>query len=255
MPTPMLKPNSSGGQTGNLSGAAIERPRQSVEGLRGERLGPTLRIQAAALDLLRADQPAQGIAQRLAPMSECGCDDRGVMRAHLERRLRSNREPRHRRPYLRWWLECSGANIEQSFDGHPRSEHDGEAPVVGITRLRGQARHDFPLQHDVEVCDRAAALEQVKQQRGGDVVGKVAHDAQPAAALARELREVELQCVYLVQHESRAGGELRAQQRGQVTIDLDRIERSARGAQQLVREGAAPRQNWGLIYQKEWHAI
>ena len=88
------------------------------------------------------------------------------MRADLERRLRPDREPCHGRPYLRWRLECSGANIEQPFDGHPRSEHDRETPIVGVARLRGQARHDFALQHDVEVCDRAAALEKVKQKRG-----------------------------------------------------------------------------------------
>ena len=49
-----------------------------------------------------------------------------------------------------------------------------------------------------------------------------------------------MQRIDLVQHESRVGGELRAQERRQITVDLDRIERSTRGAHQVLREGTAP---------------
>ena len=45
-------------------------------------------------------------------------------------------------------------------------------------------------------------LEEVEEQRRRDVVGQVAHDPQPSAALAGELGEVEFQRVDLVQYEA-----------------------------------------------------
>jgi hypothetical protein len=84
----------------------------------------------------------------------------------------------------------------------------------------------------VQVPDLADALEQMKQQRRGDVVGKIAYDPQRPAALFREGAEVDPQRIRFAQAEPRLAAQLVAQQGGEVAVDLDRIERAAVGGEQ-----------------------
>ncbi len=67
----------------------------------------------------------------------------------------------------------------------------------------------------------------MEQQRCRDVVGQIADDPQTAAARACERIEIELERVRCVQREAFRVAQLGVEQRGQVPIDLDRIE--ARG--------------------------
>src|SRR5690606_27215106 len=96
--------------------------------------------------------------------------------------------------------------------------------------------------------DRGRALEQMEQQRSGDVVRQVADDTQPAAALTREARKIEVERIGFVKGDSGIARELIAQHGRKVPIDLDEVERSApcRAVsnagpvfEQRVRQGAA----------------
>ena len=75
-------------------------------------------------------------------------------------------------------------------------------------------------------------VEQVKDQRGRDVVGQVADDAQ-AVRLCAEATEVELQRVALVQIEVLAPGEFALQDGDQVEVELDDIQMRAAVEQSL----------------------
>ena len=90
----------------------------------------------------------------------------------------------------------------------------------------------------MQVDERVGLLQQVKQQRGGDVVGQVADEAQPAAARARERVEIKLERIRLVQLAAREVGELRLQARRQVAVDLDGIHADPARGQEVAREGA-----------------
>ncbi len=65
--------------------------------------------------------------------------------------------------------------------------------------------------------------EQMEDQRGGDVVGQVADDAQ-AVRLLTQAAEVELQSVALVQIEVVALGKLALQNGNQVEVEFDHIQ-------------------------------
>ena len=85
---------------------------------------------------------------------------------------------------------------------------------------------------------RVGLLQQVKQQRGGDVVGQVADQAQPAAARARERVEIELERIRLVQLAAREVSELRRRRAARSrSISIASRVTPARG-QQVAREGA-----------------
>ncbi len=51
----------------------------------------------------------------------------------------------------------------------------------------------------VQVADGGAMLQEVEQQRRGDVVGQVARQPQLAAAVGRQLREIEIQRIAFMQ--------------------------------------------------------
>ena len=157
------------------------------------------------------------------------------MRTDRKQRLRPHADPHQRGPHLRGRLEGSGTDLEQPLHPDLGSKHDAQAPVVRIPGLRGEARRHLPLQHQVQVEDRRRVRQQPEQQRRGDVVRQVAGDAQPPAALTRQGGEVELQRVRIVQHAARRVEAL-TQQRHEIAIDLDGIERAGLAREQLAGE-------------------
>ena len=78
----------------------------------------------------------------------------------------------------------------------------------------------------MHVTDQLGVLEQVEDQRGRDVVGQVADDAQARRLLA-ETAEVELQGIALIQVEVLTPGELGLQDGNQVEVELDDIQLGA----------------------------
>jgi hypothetical protein len=106
----------------------------------------------------------------------------------------------------------------------PRGEHYGQAAVVAGSGPGGDAIHDFTLQHHVHVFDRCCVIEQVKEQRRGNVVRQVAHDAQAATALGGERCEIEIERVGFVDGDARVARELLAQRGREVAVDLDEVE-------------------------------
>jgi hypothetical protein len=79
---------------------------------------------------------------------------------------------------------------------------------------------------------RAAGLQQAKDQWRRDVVGQVADDAQRVTG-SGEGAEVEAQCIRAVQREARVDAEGGEQGRGEVPVQLDRVEAAAAGQQRL----------------------
>ncbi len=120
-------------------------------------------------------------------------------------------------------------------DLEPRREHDGE-PAVGVAAGRGcHAVDHFLLQHHVQVHHVVDGLEQVEEQRRRNVVGQIAHDSQWSAALSREVREIERERIADVQAQRVA--EPRGERRGEIAIDLHRIDAAGRG-DEAIRDRA-----------------
>ena len=67
-------------------------------------------------------------------------------------------------------LKCAGTDIEQRFDLGDRREHDGQAPVILVRRLRGHAIHDFLLQHEVHVARCAARCVSSRNSSGVEML-------------------------------------------------------------------------------------
>ena len=75
----------------------------------------------------------------------------------------------------------------------------------------------------MQVADSGRRREQVEQQRRRDVVGQVAHHAQPLSTGSGERREVETQRIRPVQRQALRRVPL-TERRGEVAVDLDGIE-------------------------------
>jgi hypothetical protein len=167
-----------------------------------------------------------------------GCESR----AHRECRLAASREADDGRPHLGWRLERARADIEQRFGFQPWGEHHRETAVVAVAGCGGDAVYDFPLQHHVHVVDCVDVLQEMEEERRGDVVGQVADYAQPlGAALAREGGEVEGEGVGFVDGEARLVGKLGLQLRDEVAVDFDGVEGASFGVEQCARQCASPR--------------
>ena len=80
--------------------------------------------------------------------------------------------------HLRRGIESLRRNVEQMFDLVERLQQHREPAVVARRRPGDDAFDDFPLQHEVLVPHAGAEFEQPYQQRAGNVVRKVADDAQ-----------------------------------------------------------------------------
>ena len=114
------------------------------------------------------------------------------------------------RVHLGWRVESAGADVEQMLHAAVVLHHDRQATPVATARAGGHALDHFLLQHEVHVANQRGVVQQVENQRRGDVVGQVADDAQ-AAWRRFEAGEVELQCVALIQAKARIVAELALQ--------------------------------------------
>src|SRR5262245_55144812 len=206
--------------------------------LRGSELfGPRARVDAELLEYAGRHGALERIAQGLAPLGEGRAHHPIEARrgAEVESRCRERRDAHDRRSNLGRRREGACADIQQALDPHPGREHDGEPSVNLRAGRRHHAVDDFLLQHEMHVADRGALLEQAKEQRRRNVVGKIAHQAQrrPGAAQGGD---IDLQDVLVDQRERRT--ESLAEIPGQVAIDLDRRER-AELLEQRCRERSA----------------
>jgi len=104
---------------------------------------------------------------------------------------------------------------------------------VGAAGLGGQALDHFLLQHEVHVGDRPGGLEQMHDQRRGDVVGQVTHHPQ-RRAVATQGGEVEGQGIALVNHEIRVLEELHTQAGDQIAVELDHLQGAAGSVDQRL---------------------
>ena len=96
------------------------------------------------------------------------------------------------------------------------AEHDRQ-PAVGLGSRNGcDAVNDFLLQHEVHVDNRVPMVEQMEEQRRGDVVGEVADEPQ----LRTERREVERQRVGFVDMHVAGIREVHPQRGRQVPVQL-----------------------------------
>lgn len=91
----------------------------------------------------------------------------------------------------------------------------------------------------MHVADQPGVLQQVEDQRSGDVVGQVADHPQAAWRRAQGV-EVELQGIALVQVEVALAGELLVEDRDQVLVQLHHVQLRA-AAQQAFGQGALAR--------------
>src|SRR5690606_31824854 len=105
---------------------------------------------------------------------------------------------------------------------------------------------DFLLQHEMHVADQVGMIEQVENQRGGDVVGQVAHDAQ-AVCVFTEPGEVELERIPLIHVEVRQAAELALQDRYQVEVELNDIQPCA-AVQQALGQGTLARADFHQVF-------
>ncbi|MCK1786564.1 hypothetical protein L9Z73_20090 [Pseudomonas sp. TNT11] len=133
---------------------------------------------------------------------------------------------------LRRRVERARANVEQVFDAAVVLNHDRQTAPITATRAGGQALNHFFLQHEVHVADDPGVVQQVEDQRRGDVVWQVAHDPQ-AVGRGIEAGEVELQRIALVQDEVGLAAKLLVEDRDQVFIEFNHVQLSAAGQQAL----------------------
>ena len=114
-------------------------------------------------------------------------------------------------------------------------QHDRQAAIVGRGGFGNHALDDFFLQHESHVADVRGKRHQVEQQRGGNVVGQVADDAQ----VVPQRTEVEFQCVAAVNGEA-VGGPGAVQPRDDVAVEFDRMQ-----VRQAVEQGLGQRAEAG----------
>ena len=87
--------------------------------------------------------------------------------------------------------------------------------------------------------DVLAVGQETEQQRRGNVVGEVAHNAQRPRVRTRQRAVIEFKRVRLVHPQLRLPGILLAQRAGQVAVDLDDIECSGGGQQRAGQSALA----------------
>src|SRR6266446_6911983 len=78
-------------------------------------------------------------------------------------------------------LECVARNLEDEFGARVELRDDGKIAVIARARLGCEAKSDFGLNDDVDFVDEVGKREQVMKDRRGDVVRKIAVDAEAAA--------------------------------------------------------------------------
>ncbi len=78
-------------------------------------------------------------------------------------------------------MERFARNFEDEFGARVELSEDREIAVIARARLGGEAESNFGLNDDVDLVDEAGEVEQVMKDRRGNVVRKIAVDAQAAA--------------------------------------------------------------------------
>src|SRR5690606_4610993 len=136
-------------------------------------------------------------------------------------------------------FESAGADIEQVLHAAVILNHDRQAAPIAAAGGRGQALDDLLLQHEMHVADQVGMIEQVENQRRGDVVGQVADDAQ-AVCIFAEPGEIEFERISLVQVKVRQAAEFALQDRYQVKVKFNDIQPRA-AVQQTLGQGTLAR--------------
>jgi hypothetical protein len=102
--------------------------------------------------------------------------------------------PQYRGKNFRRRVKRLRPDVKQLFRFQETPQHDGQASIGFAPGGGGYPIDDFLLQHEMHVTNVFAKIQQVKQQRGRDVVWEIPGDAQVVA----ETREVEAQRVGFV---------------------------------------------------------
>jgi hypothetical protein len=116
--------------------------------------------------------------------------------------------------------EGAGRECEELLDGTVELDGDGEQAVVARAGLGSDTVGDFALHHEDGAIERCMILSELEQDGGGDVVRQISDDGEGMAGVLRCGGEVEGEDI-LVDDGDTAGGEFRAQMRGQVVVELD----------------------------------
>ena len=195
---------------------------------------------AASISSL-AQQQLERVAQGLAALVEGFAHDAlqqlvilGRVRQHFVRHQAHDGRIDFRRR-----VERARADVEQVLDAAVVLNHDRQTTPVTTARACGQTLDHFLLQHEVHVADQAGVVQQVKDQRRGDVVRQVADHPQ-AVRRGIQAVEVELQRVALMQVEVALAGELLVEDRDQVLVQFHHVQLGA-AAQQALGQCALAR--------------
>ncbi len=211
---------------------------QADEGGQIQLLGAQAAVDPCRFDGIGGQQLLERVAQGLAALVE-GLTHNAFEQAMVFGGVRQG-FMRHQtddgRVDLGWWVEGPGADVEQVFHAAVVLHHDRQPPPIAAARAGGHALDHFFLQHEVHVANQRCVVQQVENQRRGDVVGQVADNAQ-AAWWRVEAGEVEFQCVALIQAKARIVAELVLQDGDQVEVEFDHVELCA-AAEQTLGNGA-----------------
>ena len=213
--------------------------RETDEVIDAQRFRPRPRVEARGGDLRLAAEPAQRVAQRLAPLREARPDDVGepVPARGVERDVRPGPEPHQRGLHPGRGRERAGADPQDPLRLAVELHHDAEPPVRAGAGRGHHALDDLALQHQVHVRDPGQYREEPEHERCRDVVGKVAGHPEPPRGRG-DAREVELQRVRIVHGQVRVACRPLAERGGEIAIDLDGVQLAAR-FEQGQGEGAA----------------
>lgn len=124
--------------------------------------------------------------------------------------------------------EGGGRQVENAINADVKLGCCGEDSVVAGTGRGGNAVGDFALHHDDGCGDGRVVVEEMRENRRGDVVGKISHDAEFFVACA-QCAEVHCEDVGLDYFD---GGELRAELRGKSAVELDGDEAARAGGEE-----------------------
>ena len=133
------------------------------------------------------------MAQDFAALAEGGLHQVAVERDVDGRGFGQRHHAHHRAVDPGWWVKTLGRHKQHVVHGVAPLQHHAQAAVVAAARRGDHAVDHFLLQHEVLVLHHRHMVEQVKQNRRGDVVGQVAHDAQLLPQTLRDGAEVHLE--------------------------------------------------------------
>jgi hypothetical protein len=128
-------------------------------------------------------------------------------------------------------MESVARNFKDEFRASVKLRDHGKVAVIAGARLSREAKRDFRLNDDVNFVDEVREGEQVMKNRRGDVVGKIAVDADAAAAGdGGEVRFEDIagndgEIREFLRELAKAGDELR--------VDFDGVDGSADGEEVL----------------------